>query len=82
MSTDEIIKELENLLNQLSVELKYGRGYFDGGLYRYRDNKCIYLNRANSDQHNLAILLSEIKKMEWQNLECKPSIKELLTKSD
>jgi hypothetical protein len=82
MQTDEILKECESLLRQLSIGIKYGRGYFDGGLYRYRDQRCIYLNRANSEHYNIEILLSEIKKMDWQSLECTPRIKELLTQSD
>jgi hypothetical protein len=82
MQSAELLKELEKLLKQLSIEIKYGKGYFEGGLYRYRDNKNIYLNRANSEEYNLEILLAEIKKMDWQSLECNPVIKELLTKSD
>jgi hypothetical protein len=82
MQNAEIIKELEKLLKQLSIEIKYGKGYFEGGLYRYRDYKSIYLNRANSEEYNIEILLAEIKKMDWQSLECNPVVKELLTKSD
>lgn len=82
MNTEEIIKEVENHLRRLSVEIKYGKGYFDGGLYRYRENRCIYLNRVNSEEFNLEILLTELKKMDWQSIECNPMIKELLTKPD
>ena len=82
MQNDEILKELEKLLKAFSVEIKYGKGYFDGGLYRYRDSRYIYLNRANSEEYNIEVLLTEIKKMDWQGLECNPVIKELLTKSE
>jgi hypothetical protein len=82
MQSDEILKELEKLLKGFSIDIKYGKGYFTGGLYRYRDNKCIYLNRANSEEYNIEVLLTEIKKMDWQSLECNPVIRGLLTKSD
>ena len=82
MNKEELLKELENNLKQLSIETKYGKGYFEGGLYRYRENRCIYLNRANSEEYNIELLLSELKKMDWQTIQCNPMIKELLTKSD
>ena len=53
MEKEDIIAELQNILSQLSIDLKYGRGYFEGGLYKYKDQSVIYLNRTHSIEKHI-----------------------------
>ncbi len=82
MEKDQILKELETLLNSLSIELKYRKGYFRGGLCRYRDQNFIYLNRADKEEHHIALILGELEKMNLTDIELPQSIEELLSKSE
>lgn len=78
MQEDKVFKELEKILENLSIQLKYGRGYFKGGLYRYKGDKYIYLNRTDTKKQQISIILSELEKMKLSGIEIPESIGEIL----
>jgi hypothetical protein len=82
MNEDLIFKELEKFLNQISVEVKYRKGYFKSGLCRYRGEKYFYLNRTDSKEIHIAIILSEIAKMDLEGIELPQVVEEHLLKSE
>ena len=75
MEKKEILTELQNILGQLSIDLKYGRGYFDGGLYRYKDQSVIYLNRTHTIEKHINILCQELKNYDLEGIELNPEIR-------
>lgn len=75
MEKEEILTELQNILGQLSIDLKYGRGYFDGGLYRYKDQSVIYLNRTHTVEKHINILCQELKNYNLEGIELNPEIR-------
>lgn len=78
MNNDLVIDELRNILKERGIDIKYGRGYFEGGICRYKDNKYLYLNRAQDVENHISLIISEMKKMKLENLECSPEVKSLL----
>ena len=78
MEKADIIKELQNILSQLSIDLKYGKGYFDGGLYRYKDQSVIYLNRAHTIENHINIVSKELKKHDLSAIKVNSEIQVLL----
>ena len=78
MNNDEIFAELQNLLKTYKIEIKYGRGYFEGGICRYKDNRYFYLNRAHDVTNHIDLIVAEIKKMNLENITCSPDVKSLL----
>ena len=82
MKEDQIFKELENLLNRLSIEIKYRKGYFKGGLCRFRDQNYFYLDRVDKVEHHIALILDELGKMDLSDIDISQSIEELLSKSE
>jgi hypothetical protein len=75
---EEIFSQLQDVLVQLDIKLKYDRGYFKGGFFRYKDKRTIYLNRAESvDQHVLTIV-SELKDLDLSNVSMSPSLREIM----
>jgi hypothetical protein len=80
-SKDKAFKELESLLGDLDIEVKYGRGYFRGGLVRYHDKSYMYLNRAGDTDTHTAIIIAELKKLDLSEIELSPEIKELIEQS-
>jgi hypothetical protein len=82
MNKESILQDLEGLLNQLSIELKYRKGYFKGGLCRYRDKDFIYLNRADKPENHIALIIEELSKMNLGDIEIPQSIGELLLNSE
>ena len=82
MNNDLVIDELRNILKERGIDIKYGRGYFEGGICRYKDNKYLYLNRAQDVENHISLIISEMKKMKLENLECSPEVKSLLEKTE
>jgi hypothetical protein len=82
MEDDQVFKELEELLEKLSIKIKYGRGYFKGGLCRYKEEKYLYLNRSDDKGRHISIILSELENIDLNGIELSKSIEELLLKSE
>ena len=77
-SKEEIFSELKEVLARLDIKLKYDRGYFQGGFFRYKDKKTIYLNRADSVDHHVSIVLSELKDMDLSTVPLSPALKDVM----
>ena len=75
MEKKEILTELQNILDLLSIDLKYGRGYFDGGLYKYKNQSVIYLNRTHTIEKHINILCQELKNYDLEGIELIPEIR-------
>ena len=82
MEDKELFTELEELLLELSITIKYGRGYFNGGLCRYKEDKYIYLNRSDDKDKHISIILSELENIDLSGIKINKTIGELLSKSE
>jgi retron-type reverse transcriptase len=82
MEDNQLFAELEELLLRLSIKIKYGRGYFKGGLCRYKEDKYLYLNRSDDKDQHISIILSELENIDLKNIEFNKTIGELLSKSE
>jgi hypothetical protein len=82
MNNETIFAELESIINQQGIEVKFGRGYFEGGICRYKDNRYLYLNRAKDVEHHINLMISEIKKMNLELDACSADLKHLLGKTE
>ena len=61
MDTEKTLQDLLDLLGQLSIEVKYHRGNFRGGLVYYNGNKYFYLNRKDDAKTQISLIVSELK---------------------
>ena len=82
MEDNQVFKELEEFLDKLSIKIKYGRGYFRGGLCRFKEEKYLYLNRSDDKDKHISIILSELENIDLKGIELSKSIGELLSKSE
>ena len=82
MEDNQLFIELEELLQELSITIKYGRGYFKGGLCRYKDEKYLYLNRSDDKDSHISIILSELENIDLTGVKINKTIGELLSKSE
>jgi hypothetical protein len=82
MEDNQVFKELEEFLDKLSIKIKYGRGYFRGGLCRFKEEKYLYLNRSDDKDKHISIILSELENIDLNGIELSKSIVELLSKSE
>ena len=82
MNDDEVFAELEAILKEFEVEIKYGRGYFEGGLCRYNNGQYIYLNRAKDRYNHISLIISELKKFDLQGIKFSTELGNLLRESE
>jgi len=82
MEDNQLFTELEELLLDLSIKIKYGRGYFKGGLCRYKEDKYLYLNRSDDKDKHISIILSELENIDLTGIKLNKTIGELLSKSE
>ena len=82
MEENCIFKELESVLKQLSIDLKFGRGYFEGGFYVYKKKRAIFLNRAFAVEKNNEIIIRELKNINLDGIEMSPGLKDLILNSE
>ena len=79
MNDEEILGELQKILHQLSIQVRYGKGYFAGGLCRYKDQKYFYLNKSHDLNQQISIMITEMKKLDLNGVDINPSISKLLS---
>lgn len=58
---EEVLKQLLDLLEKLSINVRYDRGFFYGGLVRYKDQLYLYLNRKSETMQKIEIIVDELK---------------------
>jgi len=79
MTEEIILQNLENLLQEMSIELRYEKGQFAGGFYRYKDKKEIVINKDLSAQRKITILANELKgKIDLNNRYLAPALREII----
>jgi len=82
MNNTELFEQLEKILKDLSIEIKYGRGYFDGGICRYKGNQIMYLNRAQNRDDHINLILAELKALNLDKALKTKNIQELLSRTE
>ncbi len=58
---EAVLKRLLELLEKLSIHVRYDRGFFNGGLVRYKDQLYLYLNRKSETMQKIELILDELK---------------------
>lgn len=63
---EEVLRQLLELLEKLSINVRYDRGFFHGGLVRYKDQLYLYLNRKSETTQKIELILDELKYIQIQ----------------
>lgn len=79
LKNEELLEALQELFQKLSVQVRFGKGYFTGGLCRYKDQKYLYLNKSQDIDQQIALMITEIKKLDLNGVDIKPTISKLLS---
>lgn len=64
MDKEALFNQLIGLLEDLSVKVKYDRGNFTGGLFRYHKDNFFYVNRKEDIDHKLYTIINELKQLD------------------
>ena len=81
MESKEVFQELESLLKELSITIKYRKGYFSGGICRYQEQRTLYLNSADKVENHVSLIINELKHIDLNGVILSPGLKNLLASS-
>ncbi len=75
---DRLIQEIEALLEQLSIPIRYEKGNFKGGLCRINDEQLFILNKNLPLEQKLQIFREELTHLDLENIFIRPILREYL----
>ena len=79
MHDDDILQSFEKLLIDLEVELRYEKGDFQGGIYRYKEKQQLILNKNLNANQKIIIMANELKtNFDLDNLYLVPALREVI----
>ena len=64
MDKEQLLQQLLEIIEELSVTVKYDRGSFKGGLIRYHEDNIFYINRKADIDAKLQTIVTELKQVQ------------------
>lgn len=79
MSNEEILEGLEKLLLELGIDVRYEKGEFVGGLYRYKSKEQLLVNKTLDIEYKIRVIAKELHgKLDLQNTFIVPALREII----
>ncbi|NBW92781.1 MAG: hypothetical protein EBR20_00150 [Bacteroidetes bacterium] len=78
MKTPQIVKELEEAVEQLGIRVRREKGNFRGGICIRNEEEFLMLNRVHPPDVHLAILAEAMRSMDVDTVYLKPLVRQAL----
>ncbi|MDA0875414.1 MAG: hypothetical protein O3C45_10200 [Bacteroidetes bacterium] len=78
MKTPQIVKELEEAVEQLGFRVRREKGNFRGGICTRDGEEFLMLNRVHPPEVHLAILAESLRSMDVDSVYIKPVVRQAL----
>jgi hypothetical protein len=78
MKENEILGHFEELTQNLSIDLRYEKGDFSGGLCRVNDKQIMIINKKLSADQKIKVFASAIAQLNLDNIYILPAIREII----
>lgn len=72
------IAELEEVVNQLGINLRYEKGDFDGGYCILKDQRVLVVNKRLHDARKASILSQALSEIGIDSIFIKPALREFI----
>ncbi len=79
MKTENILQAFENLVNNLSIDLRYEKGDFNGGLCRMPDRDILIVNSRLPMEQKIKLIASELNSLDLNHIYIRPALREIIT---
>jgi len=73
---------MEELLERLSIPLRFEKGDFKGGICTFKNQTQFILNNGLSIEQKLQVIKSEIRNLDLENLFLRPELREYIENMD
>jgi hypothetical protein len=78
MKPAEILDHLEKLAKALSIEFRYEKGDFTGGLCRINDTQILIVNSKLTEEEKIKIFTQALCQLDLNNVYMLPAIREII----
>ena len=78
MKRENILQAFENLVNNLSIDLRYEKGDFNGGLCRMTDKKILIVNSKLPMEQKIKLIASELNSLDLNHIYIRPVLREII----
>jgi len=80
MKTEHILQAFENLLNNLSIDIRYEKGDFNGGLCRMPNKYVLIINSKLPREQKIKLIASELNSLDLNHIYIRPALRKIITK--
>jgi hypothetical protein len=81
MVESETLSNLENIVSQLGIQLRYEKGDFQGGVCRLKDERILIINKSLQIQKKIEVIANELSQIDLSGVYIIPVLRELLEKT-
>lgn len=75
---EDILQELENVVDSLSIQLRYEKGNFKSGGCKIKNKQFIFINKKSTIEQKLVLLATELGKLNLNNIYLLPVVREFI----
>jgi len=79
MKRENILQAFENLVTNLSIDMRYEKGDFAGGLCRMPSKNILIVNAKLPVEQKIKLIASELKRLELNHIYIRPALREIIT---
>lgn len=78
MKTQNILEGFENLIQNLSIDLRYEKGDFAGGLCHMPGKSVFIINHKLPVENKIRLIASELRSLELKHIYIRPALREII----
>ena len=79
MKNENLLQAFESLINNLSIELRYEKGDFFGGLCQMPDKNIFIINIKLPVEQKIKLIANELKLIDLNHVYIRPALREIIT---
>ena len=78
MKAQNILEGFENLIQNLSIDLRYEKGDFAGGLCHMQGKSVFIINNKLPVENKIRLIASELRSLELKHIYIRPALREII----
>jgi len=78
MKPAEILDHLEKVAKSISIDYRYEKGDFTGGLCRINDTQVLIINSKLTEEEKIKVFTQELARLDLNSVYMLPAIREII----
>jgi len=78
MKPQNILQGFENLIQNLSIDLRYEKGDFAGGLCHMQEKSVFIINNKLPVENKIKLIASELRSLDLNHIYIRPALRKII----